>query len=495
MRKKLFLFLLLFFLFLPQARAQVEITGYNITYSLQKNGINITELVLFTNPEKSAQHTFMEDLVLVRQGAAKESIAVEGMQSSASKDGTIIYLYFSKDWLIKPSTRAITISYFIPSAQQPSKEGELETFEFSGRLLLSLPFTPKEANAIVKTPEGYEFGALSYPGTRTRKDAHEEILYEFRGELVKTNPFIEIEYGNFKTTGKSYAESAKAAVEESRKKAGQVNRTLILSAGYNITFPDVENKLKKALNLLNASQYYLSIYDIAEQKESYYTAFGLANLSKLSAQKALEYSAEAEALVNIRFQSELREKLSELEMLRSNLTSINLSRYQQFQLQEKEENISAEKPSQPALLAPVQTPAEEEITAKSLASYFALALLLAAAVGVFYFLFFAAARRKEGREERKSMDFSSIGELKRKKFGDFERKIARVKSESEVAEEIMKLRNEKEKYILAIQNLEKKLSAYEISEHDFVVEKENFEKKISNIEIKTKELESEIKPK
>jgi len=480
---------------LPHASAQLEIPVYNITYALQKNGINITEVILFSNPEKSTQHTFMEDIVLARQGAAKESIAISGMQSSISKDGTLIYLYFSKDWLIKPSTRMITISYFIPSTQPVFAAGDLESLRFSGRLLLSLPFVPKEANAIVKTPDGYEFGETFF-GTRKKTGAHEEILYDYRGETIKANPVIELEYGNFKTAGEGYAKTSKTMIEEAKKKTESVNQTLLLSASYNLTFPDVENKLKETLKLLNASQYYLSFYSAAAERENFYAAFAFANLSKTTSQKALDTAEESGSLLNIKFQTELREKLAEMERLRANLTSINLTPatiiIPQYQPQEKQ-NISAE-----ALLSEKPPAAIQPQPVQGIPSlyYFAFVLLAVVLGGAFYFVFFVFLKReKEGREEKRQTDFFSIEELKRKKFGDFEKKIAKVRNEGEIAEEIMKLRSEKEKYELAVQNLEKKLSAYEISEHEFLTEKEKFEKKIRDTELKINELESEIKPK
>jgi hypothetical protein len=101
--------------------------------------------------------------------------------------------------------------------------------------------------------------------------------------------------------------------------------------------------------------------------------------------------------------------------------------------------------------------------------------------------------RREGRARGTVSDFRVIGDLKRRSFKGFEKKVDIVKQEGALAAEIRRLQKDRQKYILGIENLKKKKIAKEIKKKTFDSEKAKFEKQIDSIDLRLEELESRIK--
>lgn len=486
---------------IPAAGAQLEIKNYSATYQLEENGMNVTEVILFSNPENSSVHTYDRDVILKRSGADYESISVSGINSKT--ENGFIYLKFSKDWLIKGNKREVRISYFIPVSGELKTKENVRIYSFHGRLLPELPVALANAVVAFITPENFEFSIVSFPAEKRRIGNREVLIYVLSPELIKLNPLIEFEYGNFKESSENLASLAEKNLGNAKENIESTERKLALAARYNLSFSEIEMKINESREYVKSAENEIAEYRLFSENNDFYNAYRHADNAYNLSILAKQFSEEAEIAFSLNLEARLREKIFEI----GNLSEKKAKEEENITIPEKKEEEKSEKPEvkkkQKNVSANLTSAANisksieksEKKAGGKIGSAFIYAFLLIAFLLLAVFIAFNFLVKKKEEEMEKKEDLSAISVIKRQRFADFEKKLESVRSDAEIADEIVKLRKQKEKLKAEIKELERRLKKYEITEETFTEEKRAIEKKIGELDIRIGELEEEIKSK
>ncbi|MEE8167689.1 MAG: hypothetical protein V3T58_02310 [Candidatus Hydrothermarchaeales archaeon] len=502
MKKFLIIFLISLAL-LPGVEAQLYVSRYNVTYQLGEENYQVVEILKLKNG--GSPFVFPEALEFVR-GDASDAEAYSSLTgTSFSAD----YVYPSKvtvDLKKVVILKRMEVGLKYLRKEGLSSEDKINVFMFSdigkypwGTIKDCIDHYNEcqyEANITIITPDGYYFGNITSPATIQRRGKSESIVY--RLSLLRNLtivPFgfpVRVEYADYRELTLGKIASASALLSQVSFGLKEANSSLENAGIYEAnvsrasdTYVEASQLYEQALEELKASErfvgaperdYYNSYLhgsaanELAE--EAYVKANAVRNLVSFEIQRALEMRVAA-----------LGANLSEQYILRENLTkslSENLTRLLEMKKEQAE----------PTQIIRVEVP-EEGI------NYYAIAFFLLLGSIVIYGVanMVLYVRRTERKHRGKVKDFRVIGDLKRKTFKGFEQKVDTVKQEVELAADIRKLKKEREKYVLGIDNVKKKMRMGDITKQSSDSQRKKFEEQVKETDAKIDEIEKQLKGK
>ena len=449
--------ILFLLLLVPLAHAETQLSAmeHNITYFLGGENLSVTEDITLRNRPFSVTSPVYYHL---GTGARGISVKVTGGAEYRVDEtyGGVIF-NFRNAYSIKVRVR---LHYSYPLSLRRS-DG---TYLFKGEALKrAYPWGINVVNLRFVLPPGFSFGEVS-PEPQERGDSY--ILY--RTTYLDARAYegfpVSIEYANYRELAEKSLDLAKAREHDTLLAVREANQSIENAKSYGANLSTALESYREALTHL---QNYFRLAKQAEltlDKNSYQ-----AYKSAFSAVKELELAGikarDAYSRANFAIQLALERKLTTFE---ENLSSMSRK-------PEAKRVVVVEQPARGANLYKY--------------AFFALAAL---------FLVFVASEAyrilapKSYRRRSSVKDFRVIGDLKRKTFNGFERKVARVKRGVDIAQEIRSLRRRREKLELGIENARRKHIQGEISAELYELEREKFEGEIEEIDRRIALLEKEL---
>ena len=453
---KKFLIILIFLLILPLAHAHgLYVREHNITYYLNEENFYVEETIVFSN--YGDPFTF-EGKVILDRGDAKE-ISVRGSKFEVKYEPTAkIYIEL---FVNKGTTQTINLKYR-RSDMLLNKEGILV---FKGLALGKYYWDVHKINIKFITPDDYYFGKILPKATPVREGNKELLSYSttiFDNITAIEEGFpVEIEYAKYKELAIGELRAAQERISEAEYNIEDANTTIEKAKefGANLTkalkaFDSSIKNLELAKKKLKLSQISLNSY------KNYYLSYNFASSSRTHAIIASREAREAKNLASFEIQASLEQKISNISKTTAKPTII-VHTYKQVE--------------------------------KKKIDWYSIAGILFASLLVLFATLRFRERRREERARVGVANYQNIGELKYKRFEGFEKKVDTVKKGESIAVEIMKLRRERDKYELGIENLKKKMLAGEITKKEYDKKKQEFEKKIENINSKILKLEEKLR--
>ncbi len=495
-----FLLVLAAFLLIPQiVHAQIFVSEYNLTYTLGESGYDVEEVMKIKNGGNV--FTFPSQIEIFR-GDAKEMQAYSSLRDSSFSvnydEQTRFVLSLRKVVVFRDMILALKYK----RTQGLSSRDTIKQFAFRDLGIYPLSRVDEcfanfnqcrySANIRILTPRGYQFGNVT-PSTESIKEGDREALvYKItilENISLALNGFpISLEYADYKTFATSELTAAKSMLSQSYFTINDANMTLINAGAYDVDLRRPSSLLEEAYALYKQAERALVLGEkmqatgVGKYYEAYVNGVAANDLLRQANGKA----AESKNLANYEVQNALEKRittlganLSQEYLLRENITKAlteNLS--QRLMEMEASKRVEAAKPPPTAGR-----------------NYYAIAffallggLMLYGVASIVLFV-----RREAAKSRGTVTDFRVIGDLKRKSFKGFEQKVDTVKQEVGFAAEIRKLRKDREKYTLGIENLRKKKVEGGLSENRFHFEKEKFEEEIADIDAKIEALEAQLK--
>ncbi len=447
------LLLLLLLLPLVHAEPQLSAVEHNITYLLGEEKIVVKESILLKNSPFSVTTP-----VYYRLAPGAENIAVEtGGGATYEVDETYGGVIFS--FRNAYSTRVkIELSYSYAANLRRSDGSYL----FEGEALKrAYPWGIRVVHLRFVVPPHFSFGEV-LPQPAQRGDG--ELLYRItylQPEAYGGFP-VRIEYANYAELADRSLGIARAREQETFLAVREANLSILNAYSYEANLSAAEASFSRALEHL---QEYFTLRQEAEAllEENSYLAYKKARAAVEQLELAGIRAREAQSSARLAVQRALERKLGSLE---ENLSQLGEAREERVVVVERQSDGQIYK-----------------------YAFFGLAVIFA--------LFVVSELRRilvpRSYRRRSSVgDFRVIGDLKRRSFEGFEKKVARVKRGVDIAREIRELRRREEKLRLGIENLRKKLIQGEIGEETYLAEKERFEGEIREVEGRIAELEREL---
>lgn len=448
------LLLLLLLLPLVHAEPQLSAVEHNITYLLGEEKIVVKESIILKNSPFSVTTP-----VYYRLTPGAENIAVEtGGGATYEVDETYGGVIFS--FRNAYSTRVkIKLSYSYTTTNLRRSDG---SYLFEGEALKrAYPWGIRVVHLRFVVPPSFSFGeVLPQPAEIGERELLYRITY-LQPEAYQGFP-VRIEYANYAELADRSLSIARAREQETFLAVREANLSILNAYSYEANLSAAEASFSRALEHL---QEYFTLRQEAEAllEENSYLAYKKARAAVEQLELAGIRAREAQSSARLAVQMALERKLGSLE---ENLSQLGEAREERVVVVERQSDSQIYK-----------------------YAFFGLAAIFA--------LFVVSELRRilvpRSYRRRSSVgDFRVIGDLKRRSFEGFEKKVARVKRGVDIAREIRELRRREEKLRLGIENLRKKLIQGEIGEETYLAEKERFEGEIRDVEGRIAELEREL---
>jgi len=499
-----FLLILLTLVLLPQlAHAQIFVTEYNITYTLGENDYAVEEVLKLKNIGNI--FVFPDQIELVRGDASEMRAYSDLYGSSFSVDydyPTRFVLSLQKAMVLKETL--LVLKY--KRDEGLLRKDKIRLFKFPdigtypwGRwedCISNFNLCLYKANIKISAPEGYQFGTTSPAGSVIRENNSETLSFVLTPleniTIISTGFPVSLEYADYNALAVSELNSAKSLISQSSFTINDANLTLINAGFYVEDETRASSILEEAVGLNeNANLAFKEGELLLESPDrTYYEAY-LSGLNAIDlAKQASSKAAEAKNSANREIQNALENRITDLasnltleQLLRENITKTLVEN-----LSQKIEAVERTEPVEVVIPPPPTLPPEGR-------NYYELGffVLLGGLVlyGVANLVLFI--RGEESRARGSVSDYRVIGDLKRKSFKGFERKVDTVKQEVDLASEIRRLRKDREKYVLGIENLKKKKLSGEVKKKAFTTEKKKFEADIAEIDTRLEDLEAQLK--
>jgi hypothetical protein len=490
MRIKPFLWFLVIFLTLPVVNAQVLVSSHNITYELREGEVLIQEDILFVNPLLSEVHTFDEDIVLLREGPMDLSISGVPSHIDNETSPNKITLQFSKSPIFRPPTinfRLVTLTYKTPDfTSETDLDEDMRVNVFSGNTLLSLPSAKEVGETLIKIKpaQNLQLG-LILPETDVRDRG---VTYFMSGDdrKIYTAFIVEIQYAKFKDKARSNIEVIKENLDNSKSRVEDVKSSILNAKVYDANTTNAQEDLDASVALIEEAQNHLALTEAFFEYGEFYSAYLLSNTSVHLSERAIEVAIEAGREANLQHRIALNDLIAQLENVTATppQTTVPEKEVDEKEILETPPPTNLTVPPSPPPL--ISEPVEREGFPKAVALIFLIVFI--AVVG--YLLLSKNRKRKDRQAAVK--DFRAIADLKRKSYKGFEEKVVDVKKETNIAGEIRKLGQEKKKFQLGVENLNKKRVAGEIDEKVYQTEKSKYEGIIKKLNKKITALEKEL---
>jgi hypothetical protein len=491
--------ILLVLIFLPaHAEAQLFVSEYNITYRLGEQEYEVEEVLRIKNG--GDPFSFPSQIDIFRGDA-------EEMEAYSSLYGTKFFVEYEYPTRFVLSLRkAGIVKEFVLLLKYKRREGLIRgenTVLFTFPDLGTYPWGKWEdcvanfnecnyhANIRIVAPRGYQFGNITPDAALVRADGQEILIYRLtlleNFTLVPRGFPVRVEYADYETLAISELTSAKFLLSQSYITIADANTTLVNARNYDVDLESASTLLTEAILLYKDADSALTEGERLQNapERDYYRAYLQGVIANDLATKALRKAAEAKNLANLGIQTVLESRIIELasNLSREHRLRENLSKSLVENLSERLREVESVERVEVKVPPP---PTERNYYA---IAFFALlgGIVLYGAANLLLLI------RREGRARGTVSDFRVIGDLKRRSFKGFEKKVDIVKQEGALAAEIRRLQKDRQKYILGIENLKKKKIAKEIKKKTFDSEKAKFEKQIDSIDLRLEELESRIK--
>jgi predicted nucleic acid-binding Zn-ribbon protein len=452
------LYILFLLLLVPLAHAETQLSAVenNITYFLGKENVSVKEDIILKNRPFSVTSPIYYHL-----GTGAESISVEVTGGADYKiDETYGGVIFNFRNAYATQVK-IKLLYSYPQSLRRSDGSYL----FAGEALKRVyPWGINVVNLRFVLPPGFTFGEVS-PEPQERGESY--LLYRITyldARAYEGFP-VSIEYANYRELAEKSLSLAKAREHDTFLAVKDANQSIENARSYGANLSQALASFNEALTHL---QNYFQLVKQAElilEKNSY-EAYRKASSAVEELELAGIKAREAYSRANFAIQLTLEKRLATFE---ENLTS-----------------LSKEEPEVQRVVV-VEQPAKGINLYKY--AFFALAVL---------FIIFIASEAyriltpKSYRRRSSVKDFRVIGDLKRKTFNGFEKKVAKVKRGVDLAQEIRNLRKRREKLKLGIENARKKFTHGEITAELYELERGKFEREIEEIDRKIALLEKEL---
>ena len=445
----------LFILLAPLAHAEAQLSAveHNITYFLGESNLSVSEEITLRNKPFSVTSPIYYHL---GSGAQEISVLTAGGVGYKIDEtyGGVIF-----DFRNAYATKvAIKLHYTFPLSLRRS-DG---TYLFKGEALKrAYPWGISVVNLRFTLPPGFSFGEVS---PEPQESGEGYILYRITyldARAYQGFP-VSIEYAKYSELAEKSLSLAKAREQDTLLAVREANQSIENARAYEANLSEALKSYREALNHL---QNYFQLVKQAELllEENSYEAYRKASSAVEELELAGIRARDAYSSANFAIQHALEKRLSSFE---ENLSSLGSA--------EKERVV-------------VVQPAKGTNLYKY--AFFALAALFAIFIGSEAYRILAP---KSYRRRSSVKDFRVIGDLKRKTFNGFEKKVARVKRGVDLAQEIRSLRKRREKLKLGIENAKKKYLQGEITAELYELEKEKFEREIEEIDRRIALLEKEL---
>ena len=453
---RLFILFLLLLAPLTHADTQLSAVEHNITYFLGKENFSVTEEITLKNSPFS-----ITSPVYYHLGTDAEDISVDVTGGADYKiDETYGGVIF--DFRNAYSTRVkIKLLYSYPKSLRRS-DG---TYLFEGEAIKRVyPWGINIVNLRFVLPPGFTFGEVS-PAPQEKGEGYLLYRITYLDPRAYEGFPVSIEYANYRELAEKSLSLAKAREHDTFLAVREANQSIENAQSYGANLSLALASFNEALaHLQNYFQFARRAELILEKNsyEAYKSASSAVEELELAGIKARDAYSRA----NFAIQLALEKRLATFE---ENLTS-----------------MSKEEPEAKRIVM-VEQPAKGANLYKY--AFFALAALFVIFIASETYRILAP---KSYRRRSSVKDFRVIGDLKRKTFNGFEKKVARVKRGVDIAQEIRNLRKRREKLKLGIENARKKYASGEITAELYELERDKFEGEIEEIDRRIALLEKEL---
>lgn len=465
---------------MPPAHAQgsgLFVPEHNITYTLNENDFDVEEVIVFGN---SGNPFTFDDKIVFQRGDARD-VEVTGARSKVKVDYSTYPTKITIPLMIMKGQR-FTIKMRYKESDLLDERNSIKHFE--GAALKKYPWFVHNVNIKFIAPEGYQFGYVSPQPTSKETDFNRKVLvYKesiFNNFTAIQDGFpVKIEYAKFRDLAFSDIKISRDLIQEAQYDIEDTNGTIENARGYDTNLTKAVELYSDAVIIISNARTRLRLAELQNDptyKEDYnpYKAYLSAGAAKSLAKEASRKAAGAKNQANFEIQRALEKTISDIN---SNITK--KSRLLEEDVNKRLGEIS-KKPG-----------VQEGPGSSGYSKYFILILIGLAVLAVATVL---RSRKKEPwvRKSRVS-DFKVIGDLKRKTFNGFEKKMDAVKKGEEIADRIITLRKDREKLKLGIKNCQMKQQSGEITEKQFSEEEKRLNKRIAKTDKEIYTLEKELK--
>jgi hypothetical protein len=450
----------------------------------------IHEEILFVNPLLSEVHTFDEDIVLLREGPMDLSISGVPSHIDNETSPNKITLQFSKSPIFRPPTlnlRRVTLTYKTPDfTSETDLDEDMRVNVFSGNALLPLPtgLVAGETLIKIKPAQDFQLGVI-LPPTDVRDNGVTYFMSE-GDRKIYTAFIVEIQYAKFRDEAQSNFEVVKENLDNAESRVEDAKSSILNALVYDANTTNAQEDLDSSESMINEAQNHLALAEAFLENGEFYSAYLLSNTSVHLSEGAMKSAVEAEREANLQHRIVLNALIAQLENATVIPTPVTVPK------EEMDENEIVETPVPSNLTAPpipppvISEPVEEEGLPKEI--MWALLIVFIVVSG-----YLVVGKDRRGKDRQAAVkDFRAIADLKRKSYKGFEEKVVDVKKETNIAGEIRRLGQEKRKFQLGVENLNKKRVAGEINEKLYQAEKNKYEEIINKVDKKITALEKEL---
>ncbi len=329
-------------------------------------------------------------------------------------------------------------------------------------------------------PPGYSFGSFSPPGKLENSSLIYDLSLRFNFTTINSGFPVEIVYADYEKLAEEKISLAKSMETSALLAFKDANESLKDAKDYNLSlrevlerYSDAEKELRSYIQEIKWAETLMSA-----RYRDYYQAYQHAKKAVAHLENVSILSREVSRDVSRLIREHLESRIAKIA---------NISR--QVEVKEKSEE-KPENYTKPVIKSEVEIKGEEKEKTRN------LPIVPISALGflVLVIIFAYTRREKHAYPTRpgKMRYYRSISDLKRKKFSGFDKKIERVKESVEITAEIRRLEKLRGKYILGIENLNKKLAQGEIDEEDFKNERLRLEKEIEKIDMEISRLNKKL---
>lgn len=468
-------FLLLIALPVASAQEGLFVSQHNVTFTLGTDDFSVEEVIVFENVGSASGNLF-KDVVFFTRGDAsdvKVEVAPEDQGYSVRYlDPTRIDINLLF-W--RGEKRTVTLRY--NRSDMLFTEDTVHTI--SGLALGTYSWIADGVRVKFIAPEGFQFGNVAPPGTKTTMDSKEVLTYELTPidlenlTTIREGIPVRLEYAKFDELAINEMKTAKDFISDAEADISGANKTIENALGQVPDTTQILTLFEIASTTLEEAKNALELAEIKSNQyseeyspyEAYYYASASRNLSREASRKA----GEAKDLANHQIQVALEDKISGIGE----------------KIKEGAEGVTTPKPE-------VDWPFEAGLPAIGAGWGIAFVLILAAAVIFDIYRRSGGYRRAPPSKKSRVGDFRAIDDLKRKTFNGFDKKLDTVKIGTGLAAEIRDLRKKKEERGFERDKLQRKMEREEISQHQFEIESEELSREINETSSKIDELKSRL---
>ncbi len=471
------IFILYSVFLLPPANAQdggLFVLEHNITYTLNENDFDVEETIVFGNAGNP--FTF-DDKIVFQRGNARD-VEVTGARRH-DIDYTTYPTKITIHLMIMKGQR-FTIKMRYKESDMLDEQNSIKLFE--GAALRKYPWLVNNINIKFIAPEGYQFGYISPQPTSRETDFNRMVLiYKesiFNNLTAIQDGFpVKIEYARFRDLAFSDIKMSRDRILEAEYDIEDANSTIENAENYDTNLTNARELYSDAVTLISNARTQLKLAELQndpvyEGGYDPYRAYLSAGVAKSLAKESSRKATGAKNLANFEIQRALERKISDL--------SLNVTK--KSQLLEEDVNKRLEEITK-------KPDVEKRPHYPGYLKYSIPLLIVLVIAGVLL----RSRKQEHWIKKGRVSDFKVIGDLKRKTFNGFEKKVDTVKKGEEIADRIVMLRKDKEKLKLGIKNSRMKLESGEITEKQFIEEETRLNKKIAETDKEIYSLEKELK--